>query len=267
MSRATQLQNAVPWEDTLHLPVTAATLDMLFAGEIAGLYVPDFLTTEECACLKNRSGECEFEDYVNVAPRIEKCGITVFEFNKIGKKQYFEAVELANRRIERITNGICCPLQRVINWLATLAPDRRVNVAYEPGFGHYFAGLFRRIEEGTLIHVDFAPIEQPGWAIAQVCNQLTFNVYLDAPKDDPGVVLIWQKQGQPEHERFKILGSYGYEPEVVENIACATITPRTGMLMIINTHNFHQVSTAGGRRLAVSSAVGQLPDGDLVLWS
>jgi hypothetical protein len=267
MNIATQLQGAVSWQSTLQLPATPATLDKLFAGEIAGLCVPEFLSAEECASLTRMSQECEFEDYRNVVPRIEKVGITVFEFDGIGKKEYFEAVEAANRRIARITHGICSPLQRVLDWLSTLSPDRRVDVAYEPGFGPYFAGLFRRIEAGTLVHVDFAPVEQPGWAVGQVCSQLTFNIYLDAPVIAPGIVRIWQKQVQPQDQRFKIHGSYGYEPEVVEGVPLATITPQAGMLMVINTRNFHQVSASAGSRLAVSSAVGQLPDKSVVLWS
>jgi hypothetical protein len=255
------------WEDTLRLPATPDTLEMLFSGMIAGLCVPDFLTQEECAALKKRSEECEFKDYIDVVPRIARFGITVFEFDRIGKKEYFDAVEPANRIIREITNGLCCPLQRVITWLSALSTNRNVNVAYEPGFGPYFAGLFRRIEEGTLIHVDFAPIEQPGWAVAGVCSQLAFNIYLDAPKVDPGVVLLWQRQAQPEHEKFKIPGSYGYQQGVVEGAPVATITPQTGMLMVINTRNFHQVSPCTGSRLTVSSAIGQLPNRNLVLWS
>jgi hypothetical protein len=267
MNMATQLQIEVPWKDTLQLPATPKNLEMLLAGEIAGLCVPDFLTADECARLTRRSEECEFENYLNVTPPIEKVGITVFEFDAIGKKEYFDAVESANRRIARITDGICCPLQRVLDWLSSLSPNSKVSVAYEHGYGPYFAGLVRKIERGTLVHVDFAPLEQPGWAVAEVLSQLTLNIYLDTPKVDPGIVHIWRKQGRPEHDQYKVPGSYGYKPEVVDGVPFATITPQPGMLMVINTRNFHQVMASSGCRLAVSSAVGQLPDKNLVLWS
>ena len=255
------------WEDTLRLPATPDTLEMLFSGMIAGLCVPDFLTQEECAALKKRSEECEFKDYIDVVPRIARFGITVFEFDRIGKRQYFDAVESANRSVGRITKDVCSPLQRVIDWLLILSPNRNVNIACEPGFGSYFAGLFRRIEEGTLIHVDFAPMEQPGWSVAKVCSQLACNIYLDIPPDDPGAVRIWQREAHKEYEKFKIPGSYGYQPDVIEGVPFATITPQTGMLMVINTRNFHQVSNCSGSRLAVSAAIGQMPDKNLVLWS
>jgi hypothetical protein len=259
--------SAVSWQETLCLRPNSETLDMLFAGTIAGLCIPEFMTGEECEALTKRARECEFQDYVDVFPRIEKVGLTVFEFDRIGKRQYFEAVDSANRKIDLITRGVCRPLERVIDWLARVSPNKSVEIAHEPGFGRYFAGLFRRIEEGTLIHVDFAPMEQPGWAVANVCSQLTFNIYLDVPRGDPGVVHVWQKQWQPEHQVFKRFDSYGYEPAAVDNVPVATITPRTGMFMAINTRNFHQVSVAAGGRLAVSAAIGQLPDRNLVLWS
>jgi hypothetical protein len=267
MSASTQARSAFSWEDSLQLPATPATLEMLFAGQIAGVCVPEFLTAKECTELKQRAGQYEFENYRNVVPGIEKVGITVFEFDQIGKKEYFAAVESANRRIARLTDGICCPLQRVLDWFSALSPNRRVSVGDEPGLGPYFAGLFRRIEKGTPIHVDFAPIEQPGWAVAQVRSQLTFNIYLDVSPIDPGLVHVWQRQARAEDESFKIPESYGYRPEVVKDVPFATITPQRGMLMVINTRNFHQVCTAGGSRLAISSAVGQLPDKNLVLWS
>ncbi|HEX2327668.1 MAG TPA: hypothetical protein VHN74_03010 [Candidatus Angelobacter sp.] len=267
MESATAVQTISSWNDTLNLPASSETLNMLLSGTIAGLCVPQFLTLAECSALADNAREYEFNRYLNVVPRIDKVGITVFEFDQIGKSKYFEGVDAANRSISRITNGICSPLQRVLDWLSALAPHCTVGVANEPGYGAYFAGLLRRIEEGTLVHVDFAPMEQPGWSVAQVCSQLTFNLYLETPDRDPGVVCVWQKQLQPEHQIYKLGGSYGYDPAVVADAACATITPQTGMLMVINTRNFHQVSPAAGYRLAFSAAVGQLPNKDLVLWS
>jgi hypothetical protein len=177
------------------------------------------------------------------------------------------AVDSANHSIACVTNGICCPLQRALDWLSKLFPGRSVNIAYEPGIGHYFAGLLRRIEEGTLVHVDFAPLEQPGWAVARVYNQLAFNIYLDVAQVNPGVVHVWQKQWQPKDQQFKIPGSYGYTAQVVEGVPFATITPRVGMMILINTRNFHQVSAASGMRLTFSASVGRLSDKDIVVWS
>lgn len=257
----------LPWESAVHSSPTPAIFDQLFSGQIAGICVPGFLSRKECQDLSRRAEELEFKDYLNVTPRIGRVGITVFEYDSIGKPGYFAAVEQANGRIANITDGICNPLQRVINWLKTMSSQGQVSVAHEPGFGPYFAGLFRRIEEGTLIHVDFAPAEHPHWSVAQVTSQLAFNIYIKCPDAEPGIVRIWKKQWNAHDDAQKIQGSYGYTPNVVENVPSAEIVPQLGMLMVINTRNFHHVSPAAGTRIAISSAIGRMPNGDVVLWS
>jgi hypothetical protein len=82
-------------------------------------------------------------------------------------------------------------------------------------------------------------------------SQLTLNIYLDTPKVAPGIVHIWRKQGRPEHDPYKVPGSYGYKPEVVDGVPFATITPQPGMLMVINTRKFS--SGNGFFRLPIGS--------------
>lgn len=262
-----QAYSDVAWESTVHSSVTPALFDKLFSGQIAGICVPGFLNRKECEDLSQRTEELEFKDYLNVVPRIGRVGITVFEYDSIGKPAYFGAVQEANRRIGHITNGICNPLARVVDWLKTMSPRAQVGLAHEQDFGPYFAGLFRRIEEGTLVHVDFAPVEHPNWGVAQVTAQLAFNIYIKCADAEPGVVHIWKKQWEPQDEKQRISGTYGYVSNIVENVPSAAIVPQPGMLMVINTKNYHQVSPAAGVRIAISAAIGRMPNGDIVLWS
>lgn len=257
----------VAWENSVHSSPTPVILDKLLSGQIAGICVPGFLTRKECEDLNQRAEDLEFKDYLNVTPRIGRVGVTVFEYDSIGKPSYFEAVQQANRRIAQLTNGICNPLERVVDWLKTMSPRRQVGIAHEQNFGPYFAGLFRRIEEGTPVHVDFAPAEHPNWGVAQVTSQLAFNIYIQCPDAEPGVVHIWRKQWESQDEAQKISGSYGYPPNIVESVPSAEIVPQLGMLMVINTRNFHQVSPAAGVRMAISAAIGRMPNNDIVLWS
>ncbi|HKV92721.1 MAG TPA: hypothetical protein VJW20_09255 [Candidatus Angelobacter sp.] len=257
----------VAWESSVNSSPTPAIFDKLFSGQIAGICVPGFLTRKECEGLSQRAEDLEFKEYLNVTPRIGRVGVTVFEYDSIGKPAYFEAVQQANRRIAQLTNGICNPLERVVGWLKAMSPRARVGVAHEQDFGPYFAGLFRRIEEGTLVHVDFAPSEHPSWGVAQVTSQLAFNIYIKRPDAEPGVVHIWKKQWESQDEARRIPGSYGHLPNIVENVPSAEIVPQLGMLMVINTKNYHQVSPAAGIRIAISSAIGRMPNDDIVLWS
>jgi len=267
MSPIRELIDATVWQRTLEISPSPLALNLLFEGKIAGLCIPGFLTDEECLALKARAEDLEFKDYLKVEPKIGRIGVTVFEYNAVGKSDYFEASKRAVQSVSQITKCICHPLERVIEWLGALSPGRQVNIAHEEGHGFYFAGLLRRIESGTLIHIDFAPSEQPSWAVAKVTRQLAFNVYLDVPKEEPGVVRIWEKQWTDQDDRFKIPNSYGYREDVIEAVPFAEIVPTRGMLMLINTQHFHQVSPASGVRLTVSAAIGRLPDNNIILWS
>jgi hypothetical protein len=106
-----------PWSQTVHSAATAESLRSLLAGEIAGICVPDFLTSSECRELTARMKEVELAEYQNVSPPIGRLGITVFEYDCLGKGEYFKAVEWADRSTARITKGVVSPLDRVVGWL------------------------------------------------------------------------------------------------------------------------------------------------------
>jgi hypothetical protein len=267
MTTGTSRSRVLQWGESVVFGPEPGTLDQLFGGTIAGLCIPAFLSPAECAQLRQRADALEFSDYVSVFPSIGRVGLTVFEYDRLGKHRYFEAVADAQQRLERVTQGVCDPVARVRERIASLAPTRRVEIAEEPGHGQYFAGLLRRIESGTLIHVDFAPSEQPSWSVGGVDSQAVWNIYLDVPSTDPGVIRVWQRQWSPEDERYKIADSYGYRPDVVADSLSAEIEPRLGMLVMINTRHFHQVSPADGARLTISAALGRLGDDRLVMWS
>jgi hypothetical protein len=256
-----------PWSQTVLSAATAESLQSLFAGEIAGICLRNFLTSFECRELTARMNAVELPEYQNVSPPIGRFGITVFEYDCLGKGEYFKAVEWADRSTARITNGVVNPLDRVVGWLSSLMPNVSVGRAFEDGYGYYFAGLLRRVEEGTLVHVDFAPAEHPNWGVGKVVNQMAWNIYLNVPDAAPGYIYVWKKQWKREHDVYKISGSYGYDPKVIDGVPFAQITPQSGMLMIINSRNFHQVLPSSGLRLAMSAAVGYTADNRIVLWS
>ncbi len=255
------------WADTLLDSPDPNALRNLLGGRSAGICMPDFLAGHECVALTERVNELEFGDYLNVTPAIGRVGTTVFEYDAIGKQEYFIEAKAANARIAKIVDGLFHPMQRVMEWLKALHPNGDVRIAEEDGYGPYFAGLLRRIEMGTQIHIDYAPVEQPGWEIARVRSQLAFNLYLDVPIDKPGVVKTWKRGWKSADVEFKLPDSYGYRPSIVDGVESAEIIPSVGMLMLINTRNFHQVFPANGVRLTLSAAVGLTDDGDLVLWS
>ncbi|WP_256875070.1 hypothetical protein [Nostoc sp. C052] len=54
-----------------------------------------------------------------------------------------------------------------------------MRIASEPFYGSYYAGLIRKIEHGTQLHIDFAPLEQSGWEVCTITAQLSWTLLLE----------------------------------------------------------------------------------------
>lgn len=243
----------------------AESLDALLHNEIPAIVVPEFAAVSECRDLVARAGELGFERYRQVSPPIDRIGVTVFEYNHIGIDEYFRAAGAARVLQQRIFAGSFDPLRRMLELLARHHTGR-VGIATDPRFGVHYAGLIRRIEAGTLLHVDFAAAEQPGWHVSGVRSQLAWNVYLDLEGSDVGITQVYDRPWQPACERFKLPGSYGYRREVLGDAPRFTYRPRVGELCLINTRNFHEVEPSQGSRVTFTSALGSFDDG-IFLWS
>jgi hypothetical protein len=66
---------------------------MLWENRIHLIRIKDFATEQECDSLVAQAQVFNFDSYQNVYPKIERIGITVFEYNPISKAAYFQAVE------------------------------------------------------------------------------------------------------------------------------------------------------------------------------
>ena len=245
--------------------LTAGSLSALLANEIPFIRVPDFAEAGECERLLAAAARRGFDAYRNVEPRIDRFGNTVFEFNGMSRLEYFQRNRELGAAQTQIFEASFDPVHRIIALLWSRA-GRRAEVARNDRGEPYYAGLIRRIEAGTQVHVDFAPGEQPGWEVDRVTHQLSWNLYLRVPPGMGGRTHIFHRQWDPSCNVYKS-GSYGYDPSVVEGIESASFQPVRGELVLFNTRNFHFVEPAGGDRITVTSAIGRLPDDGLILWS
>ena len=250
----------------VHDELTADSLSALLDGSLVVLQIPAFASAQECSDLARRACQLSFDSYEQVEPRINRVGITVFEFDRIGKQEYFDKVPEATGCRKEVVERFFDPVERVMDAFSKIS-DSPVAFAEEEGYGKYFAGLIRRIEEGTLVHIDFAPNEQPDWKVGQVESQLVWNLYVGLPDQNPGTISIWDRPWRASDESYKLPDSYGYDEAVIATAPSVEILPRLGDLVIINTRNFHRVSPTDGDRIAFTSAVGRLPDGEIIFWS
>ena len=252
------------WELADVEALTSNNLTMLFENRIPFIRVVGFATEGECALLASKAMSIGFDRYQDVDPPIDRIGCTVFEYDGLPSDAYF--AECANAKaIQRsIFRDSFDPVNRLIDRLRTIT-NKYVDIA-EDADRKYYAGLIRRIEKGTHLHIDFAPVEQSGWSICHVRHQLAWNLYLRVSEDRGGITHVYERQYR-EGDQLSRSGRYGYDRYVVEGSARASYKPNTGDLMIINTKNFHEVEATRGDRMTVTSALGVTDVGNLVLWS
>jgi len=166
------------WNDMGEDELTEESLLRLFKGEIPFIKLSNFAAVNECEQLVTSAIKEGFSSYRGVEPIINRIGNTVFEYNNESKTDYFEKnielIKVQNRIFERSFN----PLERFIKTLRTCTKKKDVKIPINNEGIPYYAGLIRRIENGTLLHVDFAPGEQPDWEVADICEQLAWNLYL-----------------------------------------------------------------------------------------
>lgn len=245
--------------------LTRDSFNQLLDGKIPYLRIGDFATHDECEALVTSAVQEGFGPYRGVEPVINRIGNTVFEYSRISRCDYFKKNIYLNRVQQRMFGRSFDPLKRFIALLEKLA-QRRAGVAKNAEGQPYYAGLVRRIENGTLLHVDFAPGEQPGWEVAEVTDQLAWNLYLRVSEPSSGRTHIFDRQWRPADDELKE-GIYGYNSLVVAGKEDASFAPVVGEVVIFNTRNFHYVEPTDGERVTFTSAIGRLPSGDLVLWS
>lgn len=245
--------------------LTPETLQQLMDNHVPYIRVAGFASTSACSALVDCVIHEGFGDYRDVEPRIERMGCTVFEYDAVGKEDYFSASAVAAEVRDRLFRASFDPLDRMVRLLSR-DTGRRASIATSRAGESYYAGLFRRIVKGTKLHVDYAPSEQKGWEICAVEHQLTWNLYLQIDAGSQGHTTVYRRQWRPQDDRFKE-GSYGFNREVVAGSEQATFQPGVGEVVLFNTRNYHEVAPASGDRITVTSAIGETPQGELILWS
>ncbi len=238
----------------------------LLANDIPFIAIPGFASADECARLVDQANRIGFEPYDQVLPPIDRVGITVFEYDKTSMSGYFQDVGKARAVQQEIFSASFDPLQRFMERIFEPAGGK-VGITVDPQYGPYHAGNVRRIEDGTLLHIDFAPAEEPSWHVAHVHNQLSWNVYLELDRAGAGRTRLYEKQWIPADEKFKIPRSYGYRRELLGSAHQVTFQPTLGDVYIFNTRNYHEVTPSTGRRTTFTSAIGIFDDNVAGLWS
>lgn len=250
------------WEDDEVQPISHAALQGVIENRIPAVRIDNFATDEEARQLL--TGLMEHACRTGSVKQVTRLGISQYEQGvRATKESYFAQARQLDRDFSRIFAQSFTPVARLIGKLGDLGFDAAV--MSEPGLGQYFAGNGKLRNGFSPIHVDFAPQDSAGWAIAGATAQLAWNLYLRVPAQG-GELLLWDKQWTPQDDIHQVRDNYFYSDAVVRDVRMLTIGVRPGEVIIINSRNYHAVAEAKDR-LAFGSFISVFDDSRLRFWS
>ncbi len=243
------------------------SLSRLASGELGAVRVPKFFSLSECAEAFNAISMHGLTQYTTPSSTILKIGPAFIEYQE-NPEGYFALAKAANDvRRQMFQDPLPDPVDRVMSQLSR-AGFKEVTTATEPDHGGYFIGIVREINKAALPHIDWAPFQSPGSTVSKILREWSWNIYLTVPPCG-GELTIYRRPWEPELEAFKLPDSYGYSLEAVSGVDKVTLQPTVGELILFNSRNLHAVLEVEkpGRRVTVSSFIGETPNGELLLWS
>lgn len=240
-------------------------LRKLLNNQIPFIRIKNFVSEQHCLQMVADSSDQAFGFYDNVVPPIQRIGCTVFEYERGAADGYFEQSKIEAKKRNRFFASTVNPIDKLIHSLAEVS-GRSVSIARSDKGDEYYAGLLRKIECGTELHIDYAPAEQQGWMICEVFSQLAWNLYLQVSGNDSGKTIIYNRCWQAKDDKYRG-GSYGFDIAVVDGCNHVELHPQVGEVILFNTRNYHHVTPSDSSRFTLASAIGELPSGNLVFWS
>ncbi|MGO4394270.1 hypothetical protein AB4Z46_23170 [Variovorax sp. M-6] len=256
------------WISVQEHALTEDNLRLLLDNKIAAIRIPGFASPSECrsfaAAAKNGNMQ-----YYNVSDRIGYIGLAQYQYRWTKTKEEFLAdVPKARADVEEVFAHSFDPLQRVMEQLRAAWPHP-VDLAREGG-KPYFAGIIRSTSDKIDLHVDWAPVNSPDYAIGAIDGQLGWNFFAEELASG-GHTTVHNSPWDPVVAPGEIPKSYGLERGLIEGAPGFVYRPTAGDVVIFNTRNPHEIAPGttapGGSRVSIGSFIGRMPDGSLALWA
>ena len=151
-----------PWLHHDEPGLTRETLDALFANQIPCIRIKGFATADECRAFVAAMDAIGLnKEYQVASPSVRALpkyiGVPQFEYRKKSKAAYFAEVEPSFADQAKVfAHCGFDPIQRLIDRVHAVVPERPIGLAREPDHGSYYAGIIRETTGGTNLHMDFA---------------------------------------------------------------------------------------------------------------
>ncbi len=256
------------WIDREEHELTPENLRLLLDNKIPAIRIPGFASSEECLAFSAAAKQGRMQ-YYNVGDRIGYIGMAQYQYRWTRTKAEFLAdVPQANADVEAVFERSFNARDRFIEKLQA-AWAHPVGVAREDG-KPYFAGIIRSTSDRIDLHVDWAPVNSPGYLIGAIDAHLGWNFFAEELASG-GYTTVHNAPWSPQVVEGEIPKSYGLDRSLVEGAASIVYKPTAGDVVIFNTRNPHEIASGttapGGSRVSIGSFVGRMPDQSLVLWA
>lgn len=256
------------WTNTQEHELTRENLALLFDNKIPAIRIRGFATPAECASFATAAKQGSMQ-YYNVSDRIGYIGLAQYQYRWTKTKEEFLAdVAQARADVEDVFANSFDPLQRLMDRIQAVWPQK-VDFAREGG-RPYFAGIIRSTSDKIDLHVDWAPVNSPDYAIGRIDGQVGWNFFAEE-LESGGHTTVHNNPWDPEVKPGEIPKSYGLDRSLVEGAPKFVYRATAGDVVIFNTRNPHEIAPGtakpGGSRVSIGSFIGRMPERDLALWA
>ena len=256
------------WIDQVEHELSTENLALLLDNRIPAIRIKGFASPQECESFTAAAKKGNMQ-YYNVSDRIGFIGLAQYQYrwNKT-KEEFLADVPKARSDVADVCAQSFDPLRRVMDRLSAVWPHK-VDIAHEDG-RPYFAGIIRSTSDKIDLHVDWAPINSPDYAIGAIDGQIGWNFFAEE-LESGGHTNVYNNPWDPEMLDGEIPKSYGLDRSLTQDVPMFTYRASAGDVVIFNTRNPHEivpgVAKPGGSRVSIGSFVGRMPDNSLVLWA
>lgn len=256
------------WQSDKEHELTCENLKLLLDNQIPAIRIKGFATPNECRAFSEAAKRGNMQ-YYNVADRIGYIGLAQYQYRWTKTKAEFLAdAAKAQADVAAVFAESFNALERFIARLQGVW-DAQVGLAEEDGQS-YFAGIIRSTSDKIDLHVDWAPVNSPDYAIGAIDGQLGWNFFAEE-LESGGHTNVYNNPWNPTIVAGEIPKSYGLDRELTEGVPKFTYRASAGDVVIFNTRNPHEIAPGvakpGGSRVSIGSFVGRMPDNRLVLWA
>lgn len=261
------------WKTHDEPPLTRESFEALCAFDIPCIRIRGFADGAECdelVAAMDRVGLNKTYKVPGLVQPPRYVGLTQFEKRQDSKDDYFAEVDQAWAEHQAVLSHMSWnPFDRMWSLMRELYPENNLELAQEPGYGRYYAGIIRETSGGGTLHADVTMYSARDYVISLVVSQITLNFFASHVEGDGGKTTLHNRPYRVAAVPGDKVEIEGFSRSYVDGAETHVYAPAKGDVVMFNSHNPHEWTAVdeGQRRMGVSTYIGRMSDGNFIYWS